>query len=158
MLDVEASGFGPRGYPIEVGVALEPGNRHNRLIRPEPGWTFWDPAAESVHGITLATLERHGRAPADVARELNALLAGRTVYTDAWVVDRPWLTLLFHAARVPQAFGLSPLEALLSDARLARWDDAKAEVRAELAVARHRASHDAWIVQETLVRVLGGPP
>lgn len=154
VLDVEASGFGPASYPIEVGVALERGRRHNRLIRPAPGWTHWDAAAERVHRVDRATLERHGRGARDVAAELNALLAGRTVYSDAWVVDRPWLTRLYHAGGLDMRFTLSPLEALLSDARLARWDAVKREVTRELAVPRHRASHDAWIVQETLGRVL----
>jgi hypothetical protein len=31
------------------------------------------------------------------AETLNELLASRTVYTDGWGVDKPWLTTLFHS-------------------------------------------------------------
>ena len=152
VVDVEASGFGAGSYPIEVGLALRPGRRHSFLIRPEPDWTHWSEGAEAVHGITREVLARHGRAAAQVADELNALLAGARVYSDAWVVDKPWLGRLFHAARRPMAFDVSPIEALLSEARLVLWDGVKREVADELAVTRHRASHDAWVVQETLSR------
>ena len=152
ILDVEASGFGPESYPIEIGVALEPGRRRSFLIAPEPNWTHWDPAAEGVHRITRAVLERHGWQVGDVAGALNAVLDGLTLYSDAWVVDKPWLIRLFHAARVPMAFSLSPIESLLPEAQMLLWDAAKREVAAELAVERHRASHDAWVVQETFVR------
>lgn len=153
ILDVEASGFGAEGYPIEVGVALAPGERHSLLLRPEPAWTHWDAAAERVHRIPRAVLEAHGRPVTEVAARLNDLLAGETLYSDAWVVDKPWLLALFHAARAPMRFELRPIEAILSETRMALWDEVKRAVAAELAVARHRASHDAWIVQETFLRV-----
>ena len=153
ILDVEASGFGADGYPIEVGVALRAGERHSLLVRPEPGWTHWDEAAERVHRIPRAVLEAHGRAVTEVAARLNSLLAGKTLYSDAWVLDKPWLVMLFHAAGTQMRFGLSPIEAILSEARMALWDEVKRAVVAELAVERHRASHDAWVVQETFLRV-----
>ena len=153
VVDVEASGFGPSGYPIEVGVAMDEGRRASRLIRPAAGWTHWDAGAERVHGIARDTLLARGGSVAEVAGALNGWLAGRTVYSDAWVVDRPWLAMLFRAAGLPMAFSVSPVEALLSEARLAIWDAVKREVIAELGATRHRASQDAWVVQETLVRV-----
>ena len=152
ILDVEASGFGSESYPIEIGVALEPGHRRSFLIEPASDWTHWDPMAECVHRITRAVLERHGRPIDEVAGALNAELGGLTLYSDAWVVDKPWLTRLFHAARVPMAFSLSPLECLLPEAQMLLWDASKRQVAAELAAERHRASHDAWVVQETYVR------
>lgn len=152
VLDVEASALGPAGYPIEIGVALAAGERQSLLVRPAPSWTHWDDAAERVHGISREILLAHGRPITEVAVTLNARLAGRVLYSDGWVVDRPWLTMLFHEARVPMTFELRPLEAILSESRMAVWDEAKRAVVAELAVARHRASHDAWIAQETFLR------
>ena len=88
--------------------------------------------------------------------QLNELLASRTVYTDGWVVDKPWLTTLFHAARTDMQFHVSPLEMILSEEQMQRWHREKDAVTASLELTRHRASHDAWIVQETYRRTLPG--
>ena len=42
IIDVEASGFGSKSYPIEIGVALNDGQRFCTLILPAPNWTHWD--------------------------------------------------------------------------------------------------------------------
>jgi len=152
ILDVEASGLGAGSYPIEVGVANEAGQRFSRIIRPEPDWTHWDSTAESLHQIKRDTLLAHGRSPVDVAGELNDLLAGRVAYSDGWVVDKPWLSQLFYAARLPMKFHLSPLELILSESQMNIWHAEKQSVEKALAATRHRASHDAWIIQETFVR------
>ncbi len=149
IIDVEASGFGAMSYPIEVGVALEDGGKFCSLIMPAPGWTHWDQEAEKVHRVPRDVLETHGKPLDVVAAELNALLRGRTLYTDGWVVDKPWLTTLFHAARTPMAFSVSPLEAILTEQQMAVWHETKDAILAELKLARHRASHDAWVIQET---------
>ena len=78
-LDIEASGFGRNGYPIEVGYVRDDGQAWCTLIRPQPDWTHWDPAAEQLHGISRQALERHGRAPGAVCKRLNDALAGRIV-------------------------------------------------------------------------------
>jgi hypothetical protein len=36
IIDVEASGSGPRSYPIEVGIATATGLRYSTLILPAP--------------------------------------------------------------------------------------------------------------------------
>ena len=46
IIDVEASGFGPYSYPIEIGVALDNGDKYCTLILPAPAWTHWDEEAE----------------------------------------------------------------------------------------------------------------
>ena len=152
ILDVEASGLGTDSYPIEIGVALEPGRRQAYLIAPLEEWTHWDPSAERLHGLSRRTIALHGRPVATIARLLNERLRGLTLYSDGWVVDRPWLTRLFHAARAPMSFELSPIERILSEAQMGLWDETKRAVERELAATRHRASHDAWIVQETWLR------
>jgi hypothetical protein len=112
-LDIEASGFGPGSYPIEVGFVRDDGHSWCTLIRPEPGWTHWDGAAAALHGITRATLDAHGRPAAAVARALNEALAGTTVYCDGWAHDYAWLATLFDAARLRPSFRLENLRALL---------------------------------------------
>lgn len=152
IIDVEASGFGGTSYPLEIGVALDDGHKYCTLIYPEPDWKHWDPEAEKVHRISRDILETYGRACRDVAETLNELLARRTAYTDGWVVDKPWLATLFHAARVEMLFRVSPLEMILSESQMQLWHEEKDRVLATLDLSRHRASHDAWVIQETYSR------
>jgi len=152
IIDIEASGFGADSYPIEVGLALEPGTKYCSLIAPLPEWTHWDAEAERVHRISREILDIRGRPPAVVARTLNELLGRATVYSDGWVVDQPWLSRLFNLARVRQEFSISPLEAILSERQMAQWHEVKNRVIEELALTRHRASYDAQVIQETYLR------
>jgi hypothetical protein len=152
VIDVEASGFGGTSYPIEIGVALDDGHKYCTLVHPEPEWTHWDAEAERVHRISRDLLETYGRPVPEVARTLNELLATRTVYTDGWVVDKPWLSTLFHAARMEMQFRVSALEMILSESQMQLWHGEKDRVLATLDLSRHRASHDAWVIQETYCR------
>ncbi|MFK8081102.1 MAG: exonuclease domain-containing protein [Granulosicoccus sp.] len=152
IVDIEASGLQAESYPIEIGVALVNGDRHSMLIRPEPDWNHWDDNAERIHGITRTTLNRHGRSSEEVANQLNTLLKAQQTYSDGWVVDKPWLTRLFSAARIPIQFALSPIEQIMNEHQFLHWDDIKQQMIIELAATRHRASHDAWVIQQTYVR------
>jgi hypothetical protein len=152
IIDVEASGFGGTSYPIEIGLALDDGHKYCTLIQPAQDWTHWDMDAERIHRISRDILETYGRTLAGVAETLNELLASRTVYSDGWVVDKPWLTTLFHAARTEMLFRVSPLELILTEAQMAAWHGEKDRVAAGIDLSRHRASHDAWIIQETYRR------
>lgn len=156
IIDVEASGFGGASYPIEVGVALNNGEKFCTLILPAPDWTYWDKDAEKVHRVARDILETYGKPIEEVADRLNELLEGMTVYSDGWVVDKPWLTTLFHVARKPMKFSVSPLEMILSEAQMEIWHDTKDKVVSELHLARHRASYDAWIIQQTYKKTLDG--
>jgi hypothetical protein len=149
IIDVEASGFGASSYPIEVGIAFDDDTKYCSLIAPAPDWSHWDRDAEKVHGIARDTLQTHGRSPQEVASELNELLEGRTLYTDGWVVDKPWLTTLFSQAGMEMRFSVSPLEMILSERQMERWHETKDRILAESARQRHRASFDAWVIQET---------
>jgi hypothetical protein len=152
IIDVEASGFGPDSYPIEVGLAMESGRRYSTLIKPADGWNHWDAAAEKTHGISRDILNSHGRPVKEVAAKLNDLLEKRFVYSDGWVVDQPWITQLFAAARLPRFFTVSALETILSEAQMAMWHDVKNELAEKNHLKRHRASIDAFIIQETYAR------
>ncbi|MFN3886594.1 MAG: hypothetical protein ACK4MG_06500 [Aquabacterium sp.] len=153
VIDIEASGFGHGSYPIEVGFVLPDGQAWCSLIRPEADWQHWDDAAASMHGITREQLWCHGRSPATVCDTLNQRLRGLTIYSDAWAHDYTWLGRLFDVAdRVP-AFKLENLRALLTEADAARWHEVKSQVAARMGLARHRASADARLLQQTLAAV-----
>jgi len=153
VLDIEASGFGRRSYPIEVGYVLPDGRAACMLVRPPSDWTHWDEAAERVHGITRSVLASHGRAPLDVALTLNRDLAGLTVYCDGWAHDYSWLGALFEEAGLAPTFKLESVGALLDEAALSRLDQARRDAVAEMGLSRHRASNDARALQRALGRV-----
>ena len=154
IIDVEASGFGATSYPIEIGVVMEESQNFCSLILPAPDWTHWDEGAEKVHRVARDILETYGKPMQEVAKQLNDLLKGKTVYTDGWVVDKPWLTTLFHAAGIPMQFEVSSLEMILSERQMEIWHETKDKVIEEMNMKRHRASYDAWIIQETYKRTL----
>lgn len=157
-LDVEASGFGAGSYPIEVGCVLDDLSTHCFLIRPMDGWTRWDDSAEAVHGISRELLDQRGRDAREVAHLLNDLLAGRTVYSDAWGQDMAWLNRLYDETGVLQRFRLASLRELLDESQAARWHDAKSFIQASLQLMRHRASSDAKVLQATFAHVAGFEP
>lgn len=152
IIDVESSGLGTESYPIEIGVVLSSGEGYCSLVVPAPSWTHWDPAAEKIHGISRKEVLTYGKPIGEVARDLNRLLENQTVYSDGWVVDQPWITRLFYEASIPRRFFFSPLESILSEEQMAVWHEVKKEVITERKLKRHRASADAWIIQETYAR------
>jgi hypothetical protein len=154
IIDVEASGFGPSSYPIEVGFALTDGTRFSSLILPDPDWTYWDESAEKVHHVTRQTLSRYGRPICEVAAILNDRLKGKSIYSDGWVVDKPWIEKLFFSARIRQMFQVSSLETILTERQMQIWHETKRCVLADFKLIRHRASSDAFIIQETYARTL----
>ena len=154
ILDIEASGFGVNSYPIEVGLALENGAKFCTLITPAPEWLHWDSEAEKIHRVSRDILEIYGRPMDEVAEQLNELLRGKTLYTDGWVVDKPWLNRLFHAAGIEMEFSLSALEMILTPEQMEVWHQTKQIVIQDLSVRQHRASADAAVIQETYKRTL----
>ncbi|HEY7771708.1 MAG TPA: hypothetical protein VIC26_00895 [Marinagarivorans sp.] len=149
ILDFEASGFGHESYPIEVGVALSDGQRFCTLIKPLQDWSHWDESAAQVHQISQHDLQRHGVPVSDVCARLNQLLRDQIVYCDGWVVDKPWLNRLYEAANTAPSFSLSPIESIQSEAQQNIWAEVKDELLESFAFDRHRASHDALLIQET---------
>ena len=153
VLDIEASGFGRGSYPIEIGYVLPDGGGFCTLIRPEADWTHWDPEAQRLHGIERDSAVRHGRPAPDIARHLNRVLRGQTIYTDAWANDYSWIGTLFDVAELSPSFRVENLRALLSDSEAACWHATKGLVGRELNLRRHRASSDARLLQMTLRRL-----
>ncbi len=153
VIDIEASGFGRESYPIEVGVVLPDGKSCCYLIKPDSNWTYWDGEAEQVHGISRELLFQKGAEPRQVAMELNDLLGGTKVYTDAWSFDLSWLGKLYNIAEITQLYSLESLRSLMSERQSELWQETKDSVMQEFNLTRHRASADARILQETLRRL-----
>jgi hypothetical protein len=154
IVDIEASGFGVNSYPIEVGLALENGEEFCTLITPAPDWQHWDIEAEKIHRVTRDILEIYGRPMEEVARQLNDLLRAKTLYTDGWVVDKPWLNTLFQSAGIEMEFSVRALEMILTPSQMEVWHQTKQVVIEDLSVRQHRARADAAVIQETYKRTL----
>jgi hypothetical protein len=152
IIDVEASGFGAASYPIELGVALSCGKRLSMLIKPEPDWVHWDVNAQQVHGVSRELLLQNGKPVDEVAKCFNVLLKGQTVYSDGWSVDKPWISALFHAAGLAMDFSVSPIEQIMRESQFEIWDLTKKNLFLNADQARHRASQDALIIQQTYVQ------
>lgn len=146
-LDIEASGFGRGSYPIEIGIATSEGRSHCFLIKPAEAWQHWDDSAESVHGISRQLLLDKGLSPHQVAHQLNQLLVGRTLYTDAWGYDSPWMMRLYDAAHCWPSFKIESLLTLLTEKQRNQWHNARKQAFDKLAQPRHRASVDARAAQ-----------
>ena len=152
IVDIEASGFGSASYPIEIGFIDDKDNRYCSLITPKEDWTHWSESAEALHGISRDYLITHGNDPRQIATELNRQLKGKTVYSDGWTHDYPWLRTLFYSALKEPEFHFSPIEIILTEAQIEIWDETKKQVISETTGPRHRASTDAYIIQKTWIR------
>jgi len=161
IIDIEASGFGSHSYPIEIGVVKGNGDRYCALIAPQPEWIHWCARAQEVHGISRELIETRGREPYDICMELNHFLGATTTYSDAWTHDSPWLNRLFYAARVNRSFYLSTIEMIATEPQLLLWDETKKSLEKRLDIQRHRASGDAYLIQQTYLetrRLIGMRP
>jgi len=152
ILDIEASGLSEQSYPIEIGFYHSDTQCFCALIKPAVHWEYWSTEAESLHGLTRDIITRRGQSTRDVAKELNALLQGKTVFSDGWAVDSTWFKKLFYDARIEPCFWLSAIETVMTESMIDIWDQTKKEVIAELNIPRHRASTDAKIIQTTWLR------
>jgi len=149
IIDIEASGFGAHSYPIEVGAVKSDGSRYCSLIIPEESWTHWSAEAELIHGLSRANLIEKGKTPRQVCDELNRFLGKVSAYSDAWVHDSPWLNRLYWAGKRNPEFHLSPIELISTEEQLMLWDGIKHELTEQLKIHRHRASADAFLIQQT---------
>jgi hypothetical protein len=155
VIDIEASGFGPDSYPIEIGIAMADGSEYQTLVRPEPEWWHWDRDAQSVHGISRADLFKYGRPIGHVCRDINRLCAGATLYSDCWVHDSRWFRRLFDTAEIPALAQCKAIEYLLNDELQVVYQVAKRRVASQLGLPMHRALNDATIIQQTLEKLIG---
>lgn len=152
IIDIEASGFGNKSYPIEIGFILEDKQTWCALIQPDSGWEFWDKQAESVHHISRDILEQHGKPAELIVAHLNTLLANKIVYSDGWAHDYVWLHQLYESVNQTPSFKLQDLRYILDEDQMRHWHETKLLVIEETQAVRHRASADAKIIQQTWLK------
>lgn len=149
-IDLEASGIHARSYPIEIGWATCDLLSTSFLIRPHPKWdeNDWSVTSERIHNIPRQLLFADGIDVLDAAHRINAVCAGKEVLTDNPEFDQSWLTELFYAAGVQQAFTLNDANQISALAALLSGLDAGEAQALEERVKQHyphphRAAADA---------------
>ncbi|MCU6455995.1 transcriptional regulator [Sphingomonas sp. A2-49] len=101
-LDFEASSLAKKSYPIEVAWVFEDGREESHLIRPPLQWSDWDEAAEAIHHIPRALIEREGTPHDVVAKRMVKVLTGHALFASAPSWDGKWLSALLRAAKLPR--------------------------------------------------------
>lgn len=152
IIDIEASGFGVDGYPIEIGFIDENAETWCSLIKPENHWHHWDVSAEKVHKIPRSILVSRGRSVREIAMTLNEMLKNKTVYSDGWAHDYVWMAKLFESANITPRFKLEDLRMVLDDHQESNWHATKDAIIDESNITRHRASSDAKVLQDTWLK------
>ena len=95
IIDIEASGFSLKSYPIEIAWRSEDGSFDSFLIIPHEKWTHWSLDSEKVHGISRQRLFDEGISIDEACERLNQLLDGKTLYSDNAKFDLIWIEDLF---------------------------------------------------------------
>lgn len=145
ILDIEASGLSPVSYPIEIGL-VNAEQEYQTLILPQESWVHWCLKAHELHGLSRQDLFDKGR-PADVvAKELNRLLAFKTVYSDHEDWDSFWMSRLFEAVAIEQKFYVADLNTLLSGNKASTFVTRIDELSQASGYRAHRALNDARII------------
>jgi len=138
-IDVEASSLSKASYPIQIAFNLGE-TIHSFLIRPAEGWEDWDDSAEAVHGWSRSRLLSEGEPAFLVAKKINDLLAGKTVYSDAKDYDGRWVDVLFDEIAAPRRFRVEDY-ALLYGSDRRRIDEVRQALERERPIT-HRADED----------------
>ncbi len=122
LIDVKASGLMSGSFPVEVGwLVFEPkgfGGYTEKIetytIKPDASWNqnHWDEVAESMHGLSITDLKRHGHDVKSVAAHLHYFMEKRIVFTDAVEHDTAWLDMLHKAAKRPRTYEILSLTRL----------------------------------------------
>ncbi|MGV6801031.1 MAG: hypothetical protein ACWA5L_03830 [bacterium] len=142
-IDLEASGLGPKSWPIEIGWGFVDWPVRSVLIKPAPTWTLdaWEKAAERLHRISMPTLLQEGQPILETAMMLNAALGNAIVYSDAPNYDGFWLYRLYEAAGITANFTLNDFAQLIESLT----DHPPAQLVSEAAKScphTHRAGQD----------------
>jgi len=149
IVDVEASGLHFDSYPIEIAVLVN-GVCKSWLIKPRPGWTYWNEMAESMHGITRSELFAEGKDAGVVAKELLVFLddTNGVLYSDAAYWDNDWLDTLFFSVREAKTFHVGSVYDLLKKDQISVFDEIKAKLATSGKYRPHRAESDVRMIAE----------
>lgn len=144
IVDVEASGLQPESYPIEIAwYDYETGEFDSFLVKPANYWTYWDPAAEAIHGIKQETLMADGISVFEASERLLKGLKGRKIYSDAVHFDAMWIDALLEASGETTIIPFGSVYELVPDRNYALLGE-----KLSLSDRPHRALDDCRIIAD----------
>jgi len=146
LIDFESSGLARGSFPIEVAWAGHDLTMNSHLIRPSDIWLdddrLWDPAAERLHGLSIAYLKEHGDTIENVAHAVIRGLNGATVYSNNPLFDQDWLHRLLAAAGCDQIVKVLEFNHLLTEITDIEGIQWAYQVANATTPATHRAAQD----------------
>ena len=147
LIDVEASGLHFDSYPIEVAI-LTTGQPQSWLIAPQPTWTYWDPNAEALHGISRDLLRAEGLNCSVVPAQLSAAIRrkDRTLYSDAAEWDWDWIRTLYLSVDAVLDFNVLPIQQLMTPRQTALFHSEKRRLAKGKTYRLHRAASDVMLL------------
>lgn len=147
IIDVEASGLHVDSYPIEIAwFDFETGESDSFLIRPASFWTYWDPEAQSIHGIDRGDLVSKGLSVFEASDRLISRLKSRVVYSDAVAFDGMWIDTLWEASGEVRILTIDSIYKLVPEDKYADLGE-----RLSLAERPHRALEDCRIIADCVI-------
>jgi len=152
-LDIESSGF--EGYPIQIGIIKENGNKYQTFIKPSEKWLKnleWNEDAELIHLIKQDYVIENGVDIEKVAQEINRFVDGDDVYVDSHY-DVMWINLLFDEVQMKKLFKIHVLHEILSDEFCEHWAGVFHMEQKESGLKLHNALNDAILIQRTYKRI-----
>jgi len=105
-MDIEFSSAEDGQFPTIVSWSLPEGTLKSVLILPADEWDPWNNVDSN---IDIQHLFDQGVTPADIAREINDDLGGKTVFVDGLDADEALLEKLFDACGSDPDFELAGL-------------------------------------------------
>jgi len=114
-IDIEASGFPPQGYAIEVAWNDQNENIHSFLINPyhftDKKFEYWSMDSQQIHGISREQLRNDGVDPYWLVEYLNATVPD-VVYSDAVLYDQWWIDRIYKACCIERKFKIETTDRL----------------------------------------------
>lgn len=157
-IDFEASSLSvAHSYPIEIAFISGNNNDelfYSKLIKPVNNWKDWDCKAESLHKLTLDDIKNYGENVRKIAKEVNELLSGKTVFADGGAYDQMWCSKLFKAADIEPEFEIKDLMYVLSEEQINNWDKVKNNILRKTQMPIHRAGNDVLLMKKVFQETL----
>jgi hypothetical protein len=157
LIDVEASGLHFDSYPIEVAI-LSIEQPQSWLIAPQPTWTYWDPNAEALHGISRDLLRSEGMSCALVAAQLSAAIRSedRVLYSDAAEWDWDWIRTLYLSVDAVLDFNVLSIQQLMTSRQVEVFNSEKRRLAEVKTYRLHRAASDVALLAHAYRSALFG--
>lgn len=152
-LDIEASDL--YGYPIQVGIIKENGEKFLEYVLPHEKWINdlpWSYNAQCMHGIHPDVIFNKGLNIIDLANKLNDFLKEDEVFVDS-NFDIIWMNMIFEYAEINKTFKIIYLPDKFGKKIFNNWECVFLLKQQETGLKIHDALNDAILNQMTFTEI-----